>query len=700
MLLKISWLKEWCDSHSKLSDGEQIAVCRRKLLEEGYAHVSQIVEPNQLKDFHSRFEEKLGKWSDELQVPQDYYLRCVNRWSNPLSGDTAFDAILKDVKMFLQAVLCMNVESCQASVIWKDAMANLRVPFHQDFPYSQSYDVSAWVALQHVSEDDGAMEYVAGSHTWEIQPKVDFWAPEFEETDVIKEYGLPAKGNVVAVARGDVVFHFASTWHASRAFVSDIPKAHRGAVVLRFKMDQSLFNIGESISCVRSSMTSYGMDSSSKVLDLLSHKLGISEELLSLIEDDYLKECIRRLYVLLRAREHGGEDSFGRIYKDLWTCLKEIKYGFIDGKPDFACRPYTKEELRAILEHHIPECHASTSGQPLAVIVSGLPACGKTSCSGALLKSLRLNCITIDCDKIRHFHAQFRKVLGKERSKVPKDLIEWFMIGTDFEKTMFQHPESLMQAIIREKRSFCLHAVCDKNGNLQFMKYLSEQGYQLGFIHIEVPLESACARAERRAYESGRWTSRRFIESRAVGIREMFGPMAHFVLSKAGFVIVLDNEAENANPRYVWSMPQLLSCPFQTQREDIQGHLRLNLFHNLEERVRSFALVLLRPIFALLGRSKQRLNFALAGGCFKSLLVARAPRDLDIWPLSEECRDTFNSLLSGFSAIQGYYNTEYELPWTKVEVVRQVHDSLRQVLQGFLFFLFLVSVSLILICRI
>jgi ectoine hydroxylase-related dioxygenase (phytanoyl-CoA dioxygenase family) len=99
--------------------------------------------------------------------------------------------------------------------------------WHQDWPYwgvlSEPDQVTAWVALDDVGDDNGCMSMVPGSHRWGKQ--IDF-LHGLEDYD-----GMPAtwEGHDLQVARcpvkkGEVHFHHGLTWHGSHANTSGRPR--------------------------------------------------------------------------------------------------------------------------------------------------------------------------------------------------------------------------------------------------------------------------------------------------------------------------------------------------------------------------------------------------------------------------------------------------------------------------------------------
>lgn len=114
--------------------------------------------------------------------------------------------------------------------------------WHQDSPYwpvlePKNAQVTAWIALDDVDEENGCMWMVPGSHTW--GPQMDFlhslsnfeaMPGEFDGRKLVKK-SCP-------VRKGQVHFHHSLTWHGSNANLSRRP---RRAVALHFMTQETRY---------------------------------------------------------------------------------------------------------------------------------------------------------------------------------------------------------------------------------------------------------------------------------------------------------------------------------------------------------------------------------------------------------------------------------------------------------------------------
>jgi ectoine hydroxylase-related dioxygenase (phytanoyl-CoA dioxygenase family) len=119
--------------------------------------------------------------------------------------------------------------------------------WHQDSPYwpvlqPKTSEVTAWVALDDVDEENGCMWMIPGSHLW--GDAIEDIHAHLRETEGF--FDLPATYNgheVRAVAcpvkRGEVHYHHALTWHASNVNASGRP---RRAIALHYMNENTVFD--------------------------------------------------------------------------------------------------------------------------------------------------------------------------------------------------------------------------------------------------------------------------------------------------------------------------------------------------------------------------------------------------------------------------------------------------------------------------
>lgn len=119
----------------------------------------------------------------------------------------------------------------QDNVLWKPPGAR-PLAFHQDDSYQQWVVppelCTCWIALDATHEAGGTIEYVAGSHRWDLgQPASRFHAPddyEREMREAAARAGVVPEVVRVEVPAGGGVFHHGRMFHGSGTNRTDAPR--------------------------------------------------------------------------------------------------------------------------------------------------------------------------------------------------------------------------------------------------------------------------------------------------------------------------------------------------------------------------------------------------------------------------------------------------------------------------------------------
>ncbi|RYG26488.1 phytanoyl-CoA dioxygenase family protein [bacterium] len=118
--------------------------------------------------------------------------------------------------------------------------------WHQDAPYwppltPKDAQVTAWVALDDVDDENGCMRMVPGSHLWGTHIR---WLEALENFDAMPSTfgGQPIEVKVCPVRRGQVHYHHSLTWHGSGANRSGRP---RRAIALHYMTERTRYASGE-----------------------------------------------------------------------------------------------------------------------------------------------------------------------------------------------------------------------------------------------------------------------------------------------------------------------------------------------------------------------------------------------------------------------------------------------------------------------
>lgn len=172
--------------------------------------------------------------------PEQMVLQIVNIWeaSQPYRELTANATIGQEMAQLTGASV---LRIWHDQIQYKPKSAGGVNMWHQDAPLwpilAPMTEVSAWVALDDVDEENGCMSMVPGSHLWSNQiaflrtlENFDAMPREFE--------GRPIEVRPCPVKKGEVHYHHALTWHGSPANRSDRP---RRAIALHYMTEETRY---------------------------------------------------------------------------------------------------------------------------------------------------------------------------------------------------------------------------------------------------------------------------------------------------------------------------------------------------------------------------------------------------------------------------------------------------------------------------
>jgi ectoine hydroxylase-related dioxygenase (phytanoyl-CoA dioxygenase family) len=114
--------------------------------------------------------------------------------------------------------------------------------WHQDSPYwpiltPKHEQVTAWIALDDVDEENGCMSMVPGSHHWGNKVNFLHTLNSFDAMPTEFE-GHEVTVRLCPVGKGEVHYHHSLTWHGSGPNTSGRP---RRAIALHYMTDRTLY---------------------------------------------------------------------------------------------------------------------------------------------------------------------------------------------------------------------------------------------------------------------------------------------------------------------------------------------------------------------------------------------------------------------------------------------------------------------------
>lgn len=166
--------------------------------------------------------------------------QIVNIWQ----ASEAFRKLVNDKRVataIAQLTGASEVRIWHDQIQYKPAQVGGVNMWHQDAPYwpilAPMTEVSAWIALDDVDEDNGCMSMVPGSHRW--GNNIDFLHSLKNYEDMPKRFENHSIEIVrCPVKQGEVHFHHALTWHGSHANTSGRP---RRAIAIHYMTQDTRF---------------------------------------------------------------------------------------------------------------------------------------------------------------------------------------------------------------------------------------------------------------------------------------------------------------------------------------------------------------------------------------------------------------------------------------------------------------------------
>jgi len=209
--------------------------------EDGFLVIDHLLSEETVRQVTARFEPLFrgdfptGLYPDEWNWQEgrdsaDLTRQICNGWK---SDPTIAGVVLSPLVGRLCATLAgwPGARMAQDNVLWKPPGAKA-LGFHQDESYIQwvvpPQYLTCWIALDPTTRDGGTIEYVRGSHRWNLSPMVDqFHAPDdYREAMEAAAVHAGATPEIVQieVPAGACVLHAGRTWHGSGPNLGDRPR--------------------------------------------------------------------------------------------------------------------------------------------------------------------------------------------------------------------------------------------------------------------------------------------------------------------------------------------------------------------------------------------------------------------------------------------------------------------------------------------
>ncbi|MFW6060224.1 MAG: phytanoyl-CoA dioxygenase family protein [Phycisphaeraceae bacterium] len=230
---------------------QQVEAYRR----DGFALGSRVLDDAQIQALRDELERVIAE-KDEPDGPKPVLLRNLGQEDTPVwqivdiwMASEPFRDLLFNETLVQEAAQLSGARQLR---VWHDQIqykphttggVNM---WHQDSPawppvMPKDQQVTAWVALDDVDEDNGCMSMVPGSHEWGVAPAE---LRQIEDYDKLPDtcQGHKIERSLRPVKAGHVHYHHPLTWHGSHHNRSGRP---RRAIAVHYMTEKTVFTAGE-----------------------------------------------------------------------------------------------------------------------------------------------------------------------------------------------------------------------------------------------------------------------------------------------------------------------------------------------------------------------------------------------------------------------------------------------------------------------
>lgn len=220
---------------------ELSAANREQFDDDGFLIVDELIDSKIVPTLHQAFENLFGgefetgvrpdevNWQEADSDPARARQICNGWKANRAIARVVLDQSLGEAIANLAG--WSGVRIMIDNVVWKPPQTT-SFSFHQDNAFLSWFTpgeiLTCWIALDETHVDGGTIEFVRGSHRWQLrEPEGDFHAPQDYREPMRKAAALEGVEPEIAyveVEAGGGSFHHGGTWHGSGANPSSNPR--------------------------------------------------------------------------------------------------------------------------------------------------------------------------------------------------------------------------------------------------------------------------------------------------------------------------------------------------------------------------------------------------------------------------------------------------------------------------------------------
>lgn len=214
---------------------------KKDFTHDGFLIIDRLIQPEKIPTLHQAFTDlfngrfETGVRPDEVNWQQQDGDPCLTRQiCNGWKANRDIARVVLDEsigKAIAGLAGWPGVRIMIDNVIWKPA-GTRSIGYHQDCAYLSWFTppelLTCWIALDDTSVDAGTIEFVRGSHLWQLSdPEGDFHAPKAYRQpmqNAAAKEGVNPEIAYIEVPAGGGSFHHGWTWHGSGENTAKLPR--------------------------------------------------------------------------------------------------------------------------------------------------------------------------------------------------------------------------------------------------------------------------------------------------------------------------------------------------------------------------------------------------------------------------------------------------------------------------------------------
>ncbi|KJE89426.1 phytanoyl-CoA dioxygenase [Capsaspora owczarzaki ATCC 30864] len=221
-------------AHRRVQLDVPTADMKREFAEQGFLKVPGVIS----REFCAELNERIDRcftgrfetghypdewyWRAEMSLP-DVTRHMCNIWKSDRL--VASMVLSREVARFAAGLMNFDGARIGNDSVWVKPPNGTEITFHTDAFYVPYPMITCWLTLTDVSEANGTLQYIPGSHRWPKTAAIDrdafhaptssYLSPAYEAAHAAGVDASTIKVESVELPAGSIVFHHGDMWHGS-----------------------------------------------------------------------------------------------------------------------------------------------------------------------------------------------------------------------------------------------------------------------------------------------------------------------------------------------------------------------------------------------------------------------------------------------------------------------------------------------------